>query len=724
MLITSILTASIAINLLVAFLVIVRNPKSATHRYFFALTIAFISFGLINYISLNPVLLSQITWIRLDLISGVYLFLLLYLTFYVFPEQKQHLPRFAKFFVPYSVFVSALTLTPFVFTHLEVTSKGVQPIPGPGIVLFVSQHILAILMTIWVVAIKYRKSDVAQKKQLKIVISGTMISVITIILFNLVAVQAFHNNSLIPYSSVGVLAFTLSFAFCLFRYRFLDVRLIVVRALAYVMFISSLSIIYVVTVFVLADQLLITESVFTQRIVPIIAAVFLVFTAPFFKRFFDRITNRFFYRDAYEPQILFDELNKVLISNIELSILLRHASQVIQSHLKSDMCVVAVNEGDTLPLRIAGTKDMHFDQNASSVFMEDMKAISSDMIITDELDQHNARLKKILQAVNVSVVVRLRSGSKDSSIFAFLMLGPKRSGNLYGKFDLKIINIIGDSMVIAIQNALRFEEIQQFNVTLQAKVNEATAKLQKTNKKLRDLDETKDEFISMASHQLRTPLTTVKGYMSMVLEGDAGKLTKPQKELLEQAFISSQRMVYLIADLLNVSRLKTGKFVLDLQPTNLAEVVEGEITQLKETANAKGLGFEFKKPKKFPELMLDETKIRQVIMNFSDNAIYYTPSGGNITIELKEDKNSVYFTVKDTGLGVPKDEKSHLFTKFYRAKNARNARPDGTGLGLFMAKKVVDALGGNIIFESEEGKGSTFGFTFEKRKLKADHTEK
>jgi len=106
-------------------------------------------------------------------------------------------------------------------------------------------------------------------------------------------------------------------------------------------------------------------------------------------------------------------------------------------------------------------------------------------------------------------------------------------------------------------------------------------------------------------------------------------------------------------------------------------------------------------------------------MNFCDNAIYYTPSGGVIKIDLREDKNNIYFTVKDSGLGVPKDEKTKIFTKFYRATNARKARPDGTGLGLFMAKKAIDAQAGNLIFESKEGKGSSFGFTFNKKKLSA-----
>ncbi len=274
--------------------------------------------------------------------------------------------------------------------------------------------------------------------------------------------------------------------------------------------------------------------------------------------------------------------------------------------------------------------------------------------------------------------------------------------------DANLFERLSEAVGVALDNRLLFEENQL-----------VLKKLQKTNEKLRELDEAKDDFISMASHQLRTPLTSVKGYMSMVLEGDAGKVSKTQSKLLEQAFTSSQRMVYLIADLLNVSRLKTGKFVIEATPTNLAEVVKGEVAQLVETAKGRGLEMVYHQPKAFPSLMLDENKIRQVIMNFIDNAIYYTPSGGHITISVNNTPSTVEFTVNDDGLGVPREEQHHLFTKFYRADNAKKARPDGTGLGLFMAKKVIVAQGGAIIFKSQEGKGSTFGFSFVKSKLKA-----
>lgn len=305
--------------------------------------------------------------------------------------------------------------------------------------------------------------------------------------------------------------------------------------------------------------------------------------------------------------------------------------------------------------------------------------------------------------VNSLFVVKLYARRR---LVGLIVVGYKKEASDLTDADTRFVSQISETVGLALDNKLLFEENKR--VLKQLKIS---------NEKLKALDETKDDFISMASHQLRTPLTSVKGYISLVLEEDAGKLSPLQKKMLEQAFMSSQRMVYLIADLLNVSRLKTGKFIIETRPVNLATLITEEISQLKETVKSHDLTLTFKPPKNFPELALDETKIRQVVMNFADNAIYYTPPGGTVTLELLDNPKSIEFKVTDNGLGVPKSEQPHLFTKFYRAANARKARPDGTGLGLYMAKKVIAAQGGALIFTSKEGKGSTFGFSFSKQHL-------
>lgn len=328
---------------------------------------------------------------------------------------------------------------------------------------------------------------------------------------------------------------------------------------------------------------------------------------------------------------------------------------------------------------------------------------TEEMMTSTGLDNATATIMQEKLPLETVYVVKLQARQR---VVGLLVLGFITEMGSLSEADVKLLDRLSEAIGLAMDSKLLFEENQR--VLMQ---------LQKTNQKLLALDQAKDDFISMASHQLRTPLTSVKGYVSMVLEGDVGPVNPEQKKLLDQAFLSSQRMVYLIADLLNVSRLKTGKFVIEPKPTNLADLVETELEQLKETAAARDLTITYEKPQNFPVLNLDETKIRQVVMNFADNAIYYTPSGGHIQVAVVDKGDTIEFTVTDDGIGVPKEEQHNLFTKFYRAGNAKKARPDGTGLGLFMAKKVVIAQGGVIIFKTAEGQGSTFGFSFEKERL-------
>ena len=269
---------------------------------------------------------------------------------------------------------------------------------------------------------------------------------------------------------------------------------------------------------------------------------------------------------------------------------------------------------------------------------------------------------------------------------------------------------VTDELVIGIQNALSLHEVKELNATLQQRVDVATKELRSSNAQLKHLDEIKDEFMSMASHQLRTPLTSVKGYISMVLEGDAGNVTPQQQKLLMEAFKSSERMVGLIADFLNVSRLQTGKFIIEKTLFDMRETVEQEVSDLKMIADSHAMKLKLKITGKDFLVVADEQKVRQVIMNFIDNAIYYSHPDGTIVVNLERLKDQVVVTIVDTGIGVPEAEQSRLFHKFFRAKNARKQRPDGTGVGLYLARRVVSAHGGSIVFSSKEGKGSTFGF--------------
>jgi len=604
--------------------------------------------------------------------------------------------------------------TPIVSGEVFVNSQGAVDFTTARFeILYTTTTLIMVVMIISRYFFVIRSSRGVERSQAVFIMFALAASILVALFANLVLPQMNIAIDYVYFSPVTSLIVVSLIAYAITRHGLFDVRPFIARTLAYLFSITTmlglfiLAAIFALKTFLGAD-LNMGQTVFFALLSIMMAVLF----QPT-KKFFDQISNNIFYRDSYNAQEVINRINSRLVNTLDLKTLLSSTSQLVEEELKVSFCNFYLDPKASIEFHLAGSNAKIFAKESWAVFAESFAEQTQKVISVSDNDLDDG-LKSAMVDLDIEAAVKMKSAGEE---VGFLMVGERKSGNSFTGNDIQLLEIIADEVAIAVQNALRFEEISQFNITLQQKIEDATRLLQKSNEKLKALDEAKDEFISMASHQLRTPLTSVKGYISMVLEGDAGDVTDQQKNFLNQAYLSSQRMVYLIADLLNVSRLKTGKFVIEAKPTYLPDVVETEIAQLYETAKARELRMVFDKPDSFPTLNLDETKIRQVIMNFADNAIYYTPKGGKITISLKETKDSIEYTVRDTGIGVPKSEQHHLFTKFYRAGNARKARPDGTGLGLFMAKKVVVAQGGAIIFKTEEGKGSTFGFSFPRPKL-------
>jgi PAS domain S-box-containing protein len=227
----------------------------------------------------------------------------------------------------------------------------------------------------------------------------------------------------------------------------------------------------------------------------------------------------------------------------------------------------------------------------------------------------------------------------------------------------------------------------------------------------KEVDKMKTEFVSVASHQLRTPLSAIKWFLEMVLGGDAGEITAEQRNYLQQVFDSNERMIRLVNDLLNVSRLETGRIIIEPMPTDLVELAKEAISDFESVVRARKQSLIFKSVGRIPTISFDPDLIRQVIQNLLSNATNYTPKNGEIVVKIWIEKEKVILAVKDTGQGIPKDEQNKIFTKFFRATNIFRRQPEGSGMGLYIAKGAIEASGGQMWFESEENQGSTFYFS-------------
>ncbi len=222
----------------------------------------------------------------------------------------------------------------------------------------------------------------------------------------------------------------------------------------------------------------------------------------------------------------------------------------------------------------------------------------------------------------------------------------------------------------------------------------------------------KTEFVSITAHQLRTPLSAIKWTLKMLLDEDLGKITEEQAEFIEKTYQSNERMISLINDLLNVTRIEEGRYVYNPVLSNITKLVESLIDQCKDEINMRKINLEFEKPKKeLPKVLIDVEKINLAVQNLLDNAIQYNKLGGSIKISLKSNKKEIEFSIEDSGVGIPKKQEKRIFTKFFRAANVMRMDTSGSGLGLFIVKNIIEAHKGRVWFKSKKGKGTTFHFT-------------
>jgi len=224
----------------------------------------------------------------------------------------------------------------------------------------------------------------------------------------------------------------------------------------------------------------------------------------------------------------------------------------------------------------------------------------------------------------------------------------------------------------------------------------------------KEVEKAKSEFISIAAHQLRTPLSAIKWTMQMLLDGDFGKLNEEQKKALTEGNLANDRMVALISDLLNVSRIEEGRFALKFVSVKLNSIIEEVLANLKIKADKKGVSLIYTRDDDLPEINIDSEKIYIVLENLIENAIKYTQSGGEVSIGARIVKDSMEIKISDNGMGIPDSEKNNLFKRFFRGSNAKKKHTNGSGLGLYIAKNIIEKHNGRIWLESVLNEGTTF----------------
>ena len=700
---------SMAATMIAGILLVFNHVRSNVQRYLGFFLVACSAWGTLS-------VLQSFGWsidvgtvlVRSTFIAALIMAYAMYKFISVFTYRNW--PKLDVVLIIGTVIMAVLCTTPLIVETISIEAGSTVPVRQPlymaVLLLLVAEFVISIVTIIYYY-LSLKTSRV--KSQTQLVMIGLIAGIVIGVLTNMVLPNIAPNLHTARIAWLPATIWMLTLLYAVVRHQFLDIRMVILRSSGFVLSAVVAMALYYVTIFASSYWFGMLSDYSAEEIV-LNSALIVVFALLFnpLKRFFDSATNKLFGRGTYSRSAVYAKLTDKMARVDTIESLRVSLRQIVGDALQIKVIEISIVDKDNACIVLPTSLTEH----EQTLLIDEINRLHVEYLEFDPYDKASP-LTGLAHKHHISVVYPLYG---EQGIIGLFYVGPL-PGRLYTAFDREMLQTIADELSITVEKLFSIELVRGFNKELKSQIQKATRQLRESNQKLIEMDATKDEFVSMASHQLRTPLTSVKGYISMVLEGDVGKITKEQRQLLGEAFTSSERMVHLIGDFLNVSRLQTGKFIIDTHLTDLSKVVEQEVEGMRQIASTHSVKLVYKQPARFPELYLDENKIRQVIMNFIDNAIYYSPESKEIKIALTVEDGDAVLRVTDKGMGVPADVQKKLFTKFFRAENARKQRPDGTGIGLYLSRKVIDGHGGHLVFESTEGKGSTFGFRLPIKKL-------
>ena len=719
----------IVLNFGLAFWVLSKNIKSKvnTSFAFFVSSAALWAMTLYLFYIVdipNIVLLLG----RINFVAVIWLASLLYLFVYYFPRKIFTVSKSTLIlFIIETIVLTILTLFTNLIDKNELILGGERTtVYGQLYLLFILHFLFYIISSIFVLYKKYKVFRGFEKLQLKYLIWGFVLSMSFGFITNILIPLIWNFYQVQIYGILATLIAISFISYAILKYRLMDLRVIIRRSAVFTVLVLVITALYAVLSYLLS--VFFTDLIGVQSVIlnGIVMAILVALGFEPLKRFLSEITDSFLFKAEYKPQEVLSEFSDKLASTLDLNVLSQFMVARLNAVLKTtfaSLFLLAEEKKEYIKVAESGKiieKVNYIDKNLFAKVYNYLKEINKakDILVREEIKKINEQSKspvlglliREFEKYEVNLMVPFYLQEK---LIGILFLGDKKSGDVYSQEDLRVLEIIASQSAVSINNAQLFEEQKHFAEHLKKEVEKATKELKIANIQLRKLDKAKSEFISIASHQLRTPLTVIRGYISMIEQGDFGIVSLKVKEPLDRVYKSTMRIIGLVEDLLNISRIESGRLKYDFKLTDLTSLVFDVYEELKQQAKNKGLQFDFAKPEKeIPQIMLDQGKIREVIMNLTDNAIKYTDSGF-VRVKLARDNDHVTFSVSDSGRGLDTDEIPLLFQKFSRAKGAQLMHTEGTGLGLYIAKNIIAKHGGKIWVESPGlNKGSSFYIRF------------
>lgn len=711
-----ILLAIILFNLFVGYKVWQSNKKQITNKLFFILIIELCAWMFFNTISTMTkdkdfflLLVRAVMIVTAPIPYTLYLFSL------VFPNKKllisKNMLRYGLIWTLSNVLIN---FTPLVFTNVNTEAGSLTPVPGIAI------FTVALNMSIFILAgynffSKMRRAEGLEKIRFKYLSAAFILMMTTIAFFNFVLVVVFKNTSFVNLG-VGITSLILTglIGYTLLKIRFTSIDFLIAKGLYY----TTLAIWVFIFAFVTNRYFFLNasgNSFFNHFSISRVGAllsfvawlyVFLKIYLNFEHYLIKKIVNHGFDWKK-ESKKLFANLSQeykyenIILETIKFFLLLikNQGGGVIGDFFNNgNFMVRGTNEFKDKPEKIyQACKEIWQEHNAF------FPIIFEEIHFRKESGYKN--LACLMKNNGLGAIFPIMFYT---DLRGILVLGHKNNGDPYFVQDVDFVEKTLVQIAIILNKAVMYQATQDFNEYLQKKIDRATVKLVKTNKKLVLADKMKDEFVSVASHELRTPMTAIKNYLWLVRANNVPEKIKQNQKFIEIALNSTDRLIEMVNNMLTISRIEGNRYTFNHEIIDLNVVADGVYHELKPIADNKNINFSVKQNDGPVMVNADKNKIIEVLQNLVGNALKFTIKGG-VTVSVEIEKNIGIIKVADTGPGIEKADHAKLFKKFCRLENSYvKIKETGTGLGLYIARQIMRKHGGDITFTSQIGMGSTF----------------
>lgn len=713
--ISLIITALLDIFILyLALLVLKKNPRLKINQIFFWLTLSiflwmiFIFFeNEINNVNLASICL-QFDFAMGSCIVGFFLLFAVY-----FPDRDQVLAGWKKILLCLVCgFFALLPFSGWLIGDFSIKNQGIRYEPGSFYDIY---SVFMLGMIVWgsyILIRKYFRFTGQKRLQvLYVLISFGLTGLITAVI-NLF----FANNLPIEISRIGIYCFVIfigSTAYAIIRYHLMDIRVIIQKSLVFtfsLVFISAIYALIIFSVSYLAKGLSLNWLIFSAGL----SVLIIIITLPILERKFTKLTDKIFFKAPINYKEALKTLNYIFATEIKFSQLLANTKKILLDTFKlKSVNFYFCNEKKYTSLAAEAKRGILLLKNSkqANYLIKYFTAAKTNhnILIREDLARETLavkdimQVKKLLAGLNQLACELIMPIFGQKELLGLICLGSKLDDNPYFTQDIEWLDIIAKQFGLALEMSLVYENLEEL-------VNQRTKELKLANQKLKEISAAKSEFVSVASHQLKTPLSIIRNIFSLLIAGDLGKISKDQADYGQRGLSHSEKLIKLINILLNISRIETGRLNMEISSNNINDLIKERTSAFDSIIKNKKINIKFLLNSKIPPLKFDKNLIAEVIDNLIDNAVKYTPQG-QITLITEKIPNAIRFKISDTGLGIAIGQESRLFRRFIRGVEKSKVYIAGTGLGLYFCRRVIEAHDGKIWAESKGvNQGSTFIF--------------